>query len=325
MTDSLLEAGIAACRTLGYDVVRRTDGPPAVATPSDGSRGLPAADGTGTGVAASADGQPAAVALEPLAADAVTPTMLVSRLWNDSRHGRRALFVVPEQALEDALAVLRPPALVRDRSRRGLRSFYAGPDRVFLAEGGYAAVRTGASTPEFDWSEEDATGPLDDPAASVRAPVEGAAAPDRRAAGDVPARLVCRVDDEPVAVLDGVDDLCRPAASSFPCAYRRGADRRFHVRTADGRDVGTFDGVAAMRRAGVHPVPMPLVPEHVLPAGTRVAGAWVVLSVPDDDTAGADVRAGADEPDPTESDRRSAPPADATLYAAGGRVALHEE
>lgn len=309
MIDDLTGAGIATCRGLGYDVARPDDGPPAIATPTDRSRLPLAAAGRTTPGDPASGRRPAEVAVEPLAADAVTPTMLASRLWNDSRHDRLALFVVPASAAEDALAVLRSPALVRRRSPAGARSFFTGPDRVPLAEGGYAAVRTDARSPavDWDWSEEPATGPLD-PARDAARGSDATHVTDADAAGDDRRRLVCRVGGEPVAVLDGVDALSCPPTSTFPFVYRRGSDRRFHLRTADGRAVGTFGGVAAMRRSGYHPVPMPLVPEHLLPADTRVGDAWLLLAVPDD----------APPIDPARPDRH--PPVGATLYSARGRV-----
>jgi hypothetical protein len=269
----LVAAGVAACERFGYDVVPPGEGSPAVATPTDASRALPRQMGA-----------PRPVAVEPLALEAVTPTMLVSRLWNDARHDRVALFVVPESAVDDALTVLRPPALLRAQQPDGTRRFYAGPDRIPLSERGYAAVK--ADAPAFDWREEAATGPLD-------------------VGDDAGPRLVLAVGDgdAPVVALDGVDALSCPPACTVPYHYWRGDDRRFHVRRADGADVGSFPTLAALRRSAYHPIPMPLVPEHVLPDADpeRVADAWLVLGVPDD------------APDALD---------EATLYGSVGRVAV---
>ncbi|OYR56427.1 hypothetical protein DJ70_09145, partial [Halorubrum halodurans] len=100
-----------------------------------------------------------------------------------------------------------------------------------------------------------------------------AAGPDGRPS--VP-RLVCEVDGRVAAVLGGVESLRTPPAAAFPYVYRRDpADKRFRVRRSDdGTVVETASGFAAMRAAGFVPVPMPLVPEHVLGPSVDVDGAW---------------------------------------------------
>ena len=244
MTEDLLDRGVAACRDLGYAVRRPTDGPPAVAEPTDGTRPLlPALPDR-------------SVAVEPLAPDELTPTMLLSRLRNDVGNGRLALFVTATGAVDDGLAVVRAPAFVASEDGDGCRTFYEGPDRVPLAGGGYAAVRT--DDPTVRWVEEADDDPI--------------------AGGDVRGRrLVLETAAGPAAVLDGVDALACPPADRFPYAYRRGEDRRFHVTNASGREVGVYTSVAAMRADAYRPVPMPLVPEHLFEEPRRGDAAWAFL------------------------------------------------
>jgi hypothetical protein len=258
MTEDLLDRGVTACRTLGYAVRRPTDGPPAVAEPTDGTRPL---------LPALPD-RP--VAVEPLASDELTPTMLLSRLRNDVGNGRLALFVTAADAVDDGLAVLRAPAFVAAEDGDGCRTFYEGPDRVPLAEGGYAAVRT--DDPAVRWVEE-----VDDD------PVGGRDAGGRR--------LVLETAGGPAAVLDGVGGLSCPSAERFPYVYRRGEDRRFHVTNASGREVGVYTSVAAMRADAYRPVPMPLVPEHVFGGLHRVDAAWAFLGTSDPGERGVRVHA----------------------------------
>jgi hypothetical protein len=250
MTEDLLDRGVAACRRLGYAVRRPADGPPAVATPTDECRPLLPAD----------PDRP--VAVEPLRPGDVTPTMLLSRLRNDVGHGRLVLFVTASEAVDAGLAVLRAPAFVEREDAAGCRTFYEGPDRVPLAAGGYAAVRTDGST--VRWTEEvddDPIGGRDDRARSRR--------------------LVLSTAEGTAAVLDGVDGLACPPAARFPYAYRRGDDRRFHVTDAGGREVGVYASVAAMRADAYRPVPMPLVPEHLFGDLRRVDASWAFLGTLD--------------------------------------------
>ena len=206
------------------------------------------------------------VAVEPVPAADVTVTTLVSRLWDDFDRGREALFVVPEAAVPGALEVLRDPPFLASESADGDRTFYLGPDRVPLADGGYALARPAG---EYRWVEE--------PAAAVE-----------RAGGAVDgeeSRLVLRAGGGPVAVLDGVDALDCPPADRFPFSYARGDEGRIGVRSHDGSSVGAVDGVRALRDDGFEPVPMPLVPEHVFDDPTAAAASWTLASVGSDGLA----------------------------------------
>ncbi|MFB6167394.1 MAG: hypothetical protein ABEJ43_00945 [Haloferacaceae archaeon] len=239
----LLERGVRACERRGYAVTRPESGrdPPALAEPTAETRAF-AAD------------RP--VAVEPLPASAVTPTTLVSRLWDDVDRGRAALFVVPADCVDEARAVLTDPPFVAERSVDGRRTFYSGPDRVPLAGGGYALARPAG---EYRWSEE--------PASEVR----------RDAAAEDGTRLVLRAGNDPIAVLPDVDALARPSAELFPFSYARGGEGSIRVRSAAGEPVYTADGVRALGTAGFEPVPMPLVPEHVFADPAVAAESWTVL------------------------------------------------
>jgi hypothetical protein len=241
----LLERGVRACETRGYAVARPESGrePPALAEPTADTRAF-------------VSDRP--VAVEPLSAAEVTPTALVSRLWDDVDRGREALFVVPADCVEEARAVLADPPFVADRSADGRRTFYAGPDRVPLAEGGYALARPAG---EYRWTEEPA----------------GEVARDAPAGDET--RLVLRAGNDPIAVLPGVDALARPAASLFPFSYARGGEGSIRVRSATGDPVHTAAGVRALGDAGFEPVPMPLVPEHVFEEPAAAAESWTLLGV----------------------------------------------
>ena len=256
----LTDAAAARLAADGFEVERPESGaePPAVATRADD-----------------------AVAVEPLAADDATPTVIVSRLGHALARDRRVLFVARDPdtaaAVRDFLA---DPPLLADR-RDGRRTFHLGPDRVPVAGGGYACVRAeGLGDPTFAWRETD----------TPAGPVPANPDVDPAAVGDdgrpaVP-RLVCEADGEPVAVLAGVASLQTPPGDAFPFAYRRDPDdKRFRVRRGDdGTVVETVGGFAALREAGYVPVPMPLVPEHMLGRSLddeALAAAWE-LSVIDE-------------------------------------------
>jgi hypothetical protein len=226
----------------GYEVAHpetRAE-PPAVATPRDGG---------------------APLAVEPLTPDDATATVIVSRLAHALDRDRRVCFVVDDDATVEAMRSLLadPPLLVAERD--GRRTFHAGPDRVPVAGGGYACVRfEGFGEPTFAWRETDTpVGPV--PAG----PGIDAAAVDETGCPVVP-RLVCEVDGLVVAVLAGVESLREPPVEAFPYAYSRHPDdKRFRVRRgADGEVVESASGFAPMRAAGYVPIPMPIVPEHVL-------------------------------------------------------------
>lgn len=214
--------------------------PPAVATPRDGGTTL---------------------AVEPLTPDDATATVIASRLAHALDRDRRACFVVEDDDAVEAVRSLLadPPLLVAERD--GRRTFHAGPDRIPVAGGGYACVRfEGLGEPTFAWRETDT------PAGPVPAgPGVDAAATDEVGRPIVP-RLVCEVDGRVVAVLGGVESLREPPAEAFPYAYSRHPDdKRFRVRRgADGAVVESASGFAPMRSAGYVPIPMPIVPEHVL-------------------------------------------------------------
>lgn len=214
------------------------------------------------------------VSVEPLAADDVDPTTVASRLGHAMERGRRALFVVETPAAERRLRdVLAAPTLL-EAERDGLRTFHAGPDRIPIDRGGYACVHVdGTGDPRIRWRETDTPlGPV--PAASDVDPVEV----DDAGRPTVP-RLVCEVNDEVVAVLAGVESLRVPPASAFPYGYARNAtDKRFRVRRGeDGVVADDFSGFTAMREAGYVPIPMPLVPEHVLGEAVDVEDRWTII------------------------------------------------
>jgi hypothetical protein len=208
-----------------------------------------------------ADG--ATLAVEPLTPDDATATVIASRLAHALDRDRRACFVVEDDATAEAVRSLLddPPLLVAERD--GRRTFHAGPDRIPVAGGGYACVRfDGLGEPTFVWRETDTpVGPV--PAG----PGVDAAAVDESGRPVVP-RLVCEVDGRVVAVLAGVESLREPPAEAFPYAYSRHPDdKRFRVRRgADGAVVESASGFAPMKSAGYVPIPMPIVPEHVLGA-----------------------------------------------------------
>jgi hypothetical protein len=245
----LLERGVRACEDRGYAVVRPESGrdPPALAEPTAGT---------------TAFGTDRPVAVEPLRADEVTPTTLVSRLWDDVERGREALFVVPAGSVDDALDVLEDPPFLADRSPEGHRTFYVGPDRVPLAGGGYALARPAG---DYRWVEESAAD-----VERVDGPADGDAT-----------RLVLRAGGGPVAVLPDTAALDCPPADRFPFSYARGDEGRIHVRSHAGDTVHAADGVRALGREGFVPVPMPLVPEHVFDDPARAAEAWTLLGVED--------------------------------------------
>ncbi|ELZ50766.1 hypothetical protein C465_05481 [Halorubrum distributum JCM 9100] len=254
----LADAAAARLAADGFEVERPESGaePPAVAARGDDR-----------------------VAVEPLAADDATPTVIVSRLGHALDRDRRVLFVARDAdtaaAVRDLLA---DPPLLAERTD-GRRTFHLGPDRIPVSGGGYACVRAeGPGAPTFAWRETDT------PVGPVPAhPDVDAAAVDDDGRPAVP-RLVCEVDGEPVTVLAGVDSLQTPPDEAFPFAYRRDPDdKRFRVRRGeDGAVVETVGGFAALREAGYVPVPMPLVPEHALGRSIddeTLTAAWDLLVI----------------------------------------------
>jgi len=262
----LADAAAAGLAEDGYAVSRPETSaePPAVATHPDGERTL---------------------AVEPLTADDATATVIASRLAHALDRDRSVCFAVDDGATAETVrTLLSDPALLA-AEREGRRTFHAGPDRIPVAGGGYACIRfEGAGTPTFVWRETDTpVGPV------PSGPGVDAAGVAEDGRPTVP-RLVCEVDGRVVAVLAGVESLRDPPAEAFPYAYSRHADdKRFRVRRgADGEVVESASGFAPMRAAGYVPVPMPLVPEHVLGpsyapdrragvgSGVALADAWCV-------------------------------------------------
>jgi hypothetical protein len=264
MTDRLRAAGQAACRRRGY----------AVSTPEKPWLPAVVADPTPDSDPFVPRATTEQVAVEPLVADELTPTLLLSRLRNNQRNDRFSLFVVDDGAAEAAHTVLARPPLVADEDELGRRTFYNGPDRIRLAGGGYAAVRTDSDPERLVWRE---VGDGDEQSLLL---LDGAATD---ATDDASA---LRPTDDPVlAWLDGVDDLSCPAASAFPYSYRRdAADKRFRLRDRSGDVVGVYDGVSDFRANAYLPVPMPLVPEHVFAGVASVRDEWAILAVDDDST-----------------------------------------
>lgn len=237
MTQRLLDAGAAFLRDRGYDVMQPDSGaePPGLATPRP--------------VAATPFGTPRETAVDPLAE--ADPTTVLSRLWTNRARERSTLFVVDERGVADAVAaLLAPPVGVAAADDAGRRTFFDGPDRVPVAEGGFAAVPAGD---DVEWRE---VGEGDD------------------------FRLELRTDDEVIGALDGVGGLAEPPRATFPYCYVRDEDKRIRVLDFRGRPVETFPGVKAMRRGGFAPVAAPLVPEHMLDG--EVGGWWGALVVGSD-------------------------------------------
>jgi hypothetical protein len=276
MTDSLLEAGVARCRRAGLTVARPESSaePPGVARPAgaeppsrtdadtrpfDPGRTAPADSPSVSALLSSGR----SVAIEGVRE--ADPTLVLSRLWNDRNSGRAALFVVPDRETADRIeTLLAPPVGVRAVDAGG-RTFHAGPDRVSLAEGGYAAVPTGT---KLEWRES--TTPREAVGLTVDGDVDGGGTDD--AAGPW---LDLRADGSVVARLDGVDELGCPPRARFPYAYRRDGDKQIRVVDFAGRPVQRYTGIGAMRDGGFRPVPAPLVPEHMFDGA--VDGWWAVL------------------------------------------------
>jgi hypothetical protein len=287
MSDALLSAGIDRCRRAGTTVARSSDAaePPAIATPPELTDDAPDKHGaSATPPDHVADpptpgelltvGRP--VAVEPLRES--DPTVTLSRLWNNRTNGRATLFVVPSEAVAGAVErLLSPPIGVREADDDG-RRFYAGPDRIRLEEGGYAAVPAG---PELAWHETrtppEPTGIYSVEADEGDSPPDALPAPAAEGSDEPePPWLELRADGTVLARLTGVDELGCPPRARFPYAYHRDRDKQIRVCDFAGRPVQRYPGIAAMRRGGFRPVPAPLVPERLFDGPT--AGWWAVLS-----------------------------------------------
>lgn len=273
---SLLAAGLDVCERHGYRTERPDKGwlPDAIATaPTDNST----SESTPTPLFGDVASP---IALEPLEASDVDPTIVISRLWNNSTNGRRSLFVVPGSDA-DALAatvagLLSAPTCVANEDDDGCRTFYNGPDRIPLAGGGYALHKS--MDAEFCWFE------TTDESEDGRIEREGSqASTGIERSGNDRKRLVLADGDETVAIFDDVDGLACPPASAFRYSYRRDArDKCFHVTDASGREVGVFTDIRSLRAAAYEPVPMPFVPEHLFDASVR--SLWGVLAVDGEQT-----------------------------------------
>jgi len=220
-----------------------------------------------------------AFGVEPLTLEEATPTTVASRIGHAIERDRRVLFVVGDDLVADELRdLLAPPRLLRGTDG-GMREFHAGPDRIPLREGGYACVEyDGLKAPEFRWRES-AT-PVG-PVPATEGVDAGATAVEDDVAEPVVPRLVCDVSGRPAVVLGGTASLQTPPAAAVPYRYSRDADdKQFRVvRTDDGAVVERFGGFAGLKHAGYHPVPMPLVPEHVFGPDVDVGEAWVLLQL----------------------------------------------
>ncbi|MFC6837244.1 hypothetical protein [Halomarina ordinaria] len=234
-----LASGVRFLRERGYDVTRPDDRgePDALATPTPAARPL-------------LDHLPddeRSVAIERL--ETVDPTTVVERVAGAVAADRLCAFVASAADAEAIRDVLTDPPLVVRETSAGMRTFYAAPDRIRLADRGFALCRR--FFPEFRWEE---------------VPV-GEGAP----------RLVLYDDGEVVAVLDSTASLSCPPARAFPYSYARADDKRIHVADREGHRLASFPTIRAMKQAGYAPVPAPLVPEHVLDGRCDVADDWAVL------------------------------------------------
>jgi hypothetical protein len=263
MSDRLHSVGRAVCDRRGYDVTTPEKPwlPSAVAEPTVDADPF----------VSRATSEP--VAIEPLAPEEVTPTMLLSRLRNNRRHDRFSLFVVDQAAAETARDILVDPPLVAAEDDYGRRAFYNGPDRIHLADGGYAAVRTDTPPENLVWREDG-----DGDERSLLLVDAGRDADAACAAEGFDDPQEARISEAVLAWLDDVDSLSCPPASQFPYSYRRSsADKRFRIRRPDGDVVGVYNGVSAMRANAYVPVPMPLVPEHVFAGVDSVRDEWAIV------------------------------------------------
>ncbi|WP_439025458.1 hypothetical protein [Haloarchaeobius sp. DT45] len=233
--------GAAVLSRAGYEV-DADDGPP-LATPTTVSTQFYRTD------------RP--VVVESLAPEEVGAKTLVPRFANALAGDQNVLFVVPNESnVGAALHVLDRPYCVANETETRCRTFFNGPDRVPLSNGRYALARAD----EYVWREVDPR----------ESELDGRTGSDRK-------EVVLTGDGETVALFTDVDGLSCPSPSAFPFSYGRGHDKQFHVHDRDGREVGRFGTIRAMREQGYEPVPMPLVPEHLFERGS-LAGSWAVVA-----------------------------------------------
>jgi hypothetical protein len=184
------------------------------------------------------------------------PTVVVDAVAVASGAGRFALLAADRRTAEAARDVLTDPPAVRAVDDAGDRTFYHVPDRLRVGDAGFGAVRADG---DLVWREETAGG------------VTGG---DRT-------RLLLEADGRVQAAFEGYPELACPAPGAFPYTYRRESDKRVHVRNRDGREVGVYNSIRAMKADAYRPVPDPLVPEVHLPEGVRLSRAWAVVVVED--------------------------------------------
>ncbi len=155
MNERLLTAGIDRCHRAGLVTSRSSDAatPPVIAhTASNNTAVSPAESGNRDErpvMDARASEPPTpetllssgwSIAIETVRE--VDPTVVLSRIWNNQSHNRATLFVTSNQQTTAQITnILTSPVGVAE-STNDERQFYAGPDRIPLAEGGYAAVPT---------------------------------------------------------------------------------------------------------------------------------------------------------------------------------------
>lgn len=266
MTDSL-DRVRAALRERGYTVATPEDraAPAAVATP--GPTASPPGDVDG------------GLALEPLATrsrvrrsrdaatPAVDPTRVVDAVAAAVERDLTCVFVVDARAAAGVREVLTDPPGVHAADADGCRTFYDVPDRLSTGEG-LACVRT--DDPPV-WREEPATGGV----TGGEGDDESRTGLDRADGTDRPIRLVLAADGEVHAAFDDYTALACPTAEAFPYTYRREADKRVHVRNRDGREVGVYPSIRAMKADAYRPVADPLVPEVHLD-DTPLRTAWLL-------------------------------------------------
>jgi hypothetical protein len=180
------------------------------------------------------------------------PLTVVSALASAAHEGHVPVLAADPRTTAEVEPLLSDPFLLRGE-RADRREFFSVEDRILLSDDSYACLGTDG---RVEWFESDGT---DDPP------------------------LVLAVGGETVAALDSVDGLAcpGPSASAFRYSYARGDDGRFRL-FEHGRVVGRYPGVGAMRADGFRPTPLPLVPEHHVREGGRLARAVVVATVTDD-------------------------------------------
>jgi hypothetical protein len=192
-------------------------------------------------------GVDAPLAVVPLADS--RPLTVVSAVATAAHEGAVPVLVTDQETATGVESLLTVPFLLAGR-QAGNRAFVPIEDRIRLSDDSYACV--GVRGP-IEWFE---SGDSDDPS------------------------LVLEVGGETVAVLDSVDGLAcpGPSVSAFRYSYARGEDGRFRV-FEDGTPVEQYTSISAMRADGVRPVPLPLVPEHHVREGGRLARATLLATV----------------------------------------------